>query len=104
MAGRTWPGYDPDLCDKYFYYAPDESRAILEGLGYTDGNGNGIYDMNGEDLIIPIEGWNLPEMPRVLKAVVSQLNDAGIGTDLEIVEFGTWIRRLHQWPDESHGL
>ena len=91
MAGPGWPGYDPELCAKYFYYAPDESRALLEGLGYTDSNGNGIYDMNGEDLVIPIEGWNLPEMPRVLEAVVSQLNAVGIGTDLQIVEFGTWI-------------
>lgn len=91
MVGPTWPGHDPEMCDKYFYYAPDESRAILEGLGYADSDNNGIYDMDGEELIIPLEGWNLPQMPRVLEAVVTQLNDAGIGTDLEIVEFGTWI-------------
>lgn len=98
MAGPGWPGYDPELCNKYFYYDPEESRAILEGLGYTDSNNNGIYDKDGEDLIIPIEGWNLPEMPRVLEAVVSQLNAAGIGTDLEIVEFGTWIDDYSRGP------
>lgn len=91
MAGPGWPGYDPELCAKYFYYAPEESRAILEGLGYADSDGNGIYDLNGEDLIITIEGWNLPEMPRVLEAVASRLAAVGIGTNLEIVEFGTWI-------------
>lgn len=91
MAGPTWPGHDPELCEKYFYYDPDESRAILEEMGYADSDNNGIYDMDGEELVIPIEAWNLPQMPRIMEAVVTQLNEAGIGTDLEIVEFGTWI-------------
>lgn len=90
-AGPGVPGHDPDMCSNLFPYAPDQTAALLTELGYEDTNGDGLVDINGENLVIPIEVWNLPEMPRVAEAVVSQLNDAGIGTELEVVEFGTWI-------------
>ena len=44
-AGPTWPGYDPDLCDRYFPYDPEQSQAILEELG----------DLEPEDVSIPVD-------------------------------------------------
>ncbi len=89
-AGPGVPGYNEGLCD-LFEYNPDQTAELLGELGYEDTDGNGIFDLDGEDLNIPIMVWNLPEMPRVAEAMVSQLNDSGIGTSLEVVEFGTWI-------------
>lgn len=89
-AGPGVPGYNEALCD-LFEYNPDQSAALLSEIGYEDTDGNGIVDLNGEDLTIPIMVWNLPEMPRVAEAMVSQLNESGIGASLEVVEFGTWI-------------
>jgi ABC-type transport system substrate-binding protein len=89
-TGPGWPGYSEDLC-QYFPYDPDASRALLKELGYADSNGDGILDKDGQPLTITIEAWNLPEMPRQMEAVVTQLREVGIDAQLEIVEFGTWI-------------
>ncbi|MBK9745324.1 MAG: ABC transporter substrate-binding protein [Chloroflexi bacterium] len=89
-TGPGWPGFNPDLC-QYFPYEPDTSRAILAELGWADADGDGILDKDGQPLSFPIEAWNLPEMPRVMEAVVTQLREVGIDAQLEIVEFGTWI-------------
>jgi len=90
-AGPGVPGYDPDMCTNLFQYNPELSAQLLSELGYSDTNNDGIVDKDGQNLIVPIEVWNLPEMPRIAEGVVSQLNAAGIGTELEVVEFGTWI-------------
>ncbi len=89
-TGPGWPGFSEDLC-QYFPYDPDTSRAILAELGWADANGDGILDKDGEPLSFPIEAWNIPEMPRAMEAVVTQLREVGIDAQLEIVEFGTWI-------------
>ncbi len=89
-TGPGWPGYSEDLC-QYFPYDPDRSRELLAELGYADSNGDGILDKDGQPLTLPIEAWNLPEMPRQMEAVVTQLREVGIDAQLEIVEFGTWI-------------
>jgi len=89
-TGPGWPGYAPDLCE-YFPYDPDRSRELLAELGYADSDGDGILDMDGQPLSFPVEAWNLPEMPRIMEAVVTQLREVGIDAQLEIVEFGTWI-------------
>jgi peptide/nickel transport system substrate-binding protein len=89
-TGPGWPGFNPDLC-QYFPYEPDTSRAILAELGWADSDGDGILDKDGQPLSFPVEAWNLPEMPRVMEAVVTQLREVGIDAQLEIVEFGTWI-------------
>lgn len=94
FAGPGVPGYNPDLCTDLFQHDPDMSAALLSEMGYEDTNGNGIVDLDGQDLIVPILVWNLPEMPRVGEALVSELNRAGIGTSLEVVEFGTWIDKF----------
>lgn len=90
-AGPGVAGFDPNMCSNLFPYDPARSAELLAELGYTDTNGDGIVDLNGENLVIPIEVWNLPEMPRIAEGVVSLLNEAGIGASLEVVEFGTWI-------------
>lgn len=89
-TGPGWPGFSPDLCE-YFPYDPDRSRELLAELGYEDSDGNGILDKDGEPLTLPIEAWNILDMPRVQEAVVTQLREVGIDAQLEIVEFGTWI-------------
>lgn len=89
-TGPGWPGFNPDLC-QYFPYEPDTSRAILAELGWADSDGDGILEKDGQPLTVPIEAWNIPQMPRQMEAVVTQLREVGFDAQLEVVEFGTWI-------------
>jgi ABC-type transport system substrate-binding protein len=99
-AGPGVPGYDPDLCD-YSPYDPGGARAILTELGWSDSDGDGVLDKDGEALEFPLEIWNMPPMPQIGAAIVTQLAEAGISIDLQTVEFGTWIEDLMAGADKA---
>lgn len=89
-AGPGIPGYDPDLC-KDFGYDPEAAAAILRDLGWTDTDGDGLLDKEGEALALPLEIWSMSPMPQFGAAIATQLGEIGISVDLQTVEFGTWI-------------
>lgn len=97
-AGPGIPGHDPQLCDKYFGYKPEEAKAILNELGWSDSDGDGILDKEGEPLTFELEIWTLPPMPQFGAAIVTQLKELGIDVQLQTVEFGTWV------DDRNQGL
>ncbi len=89
-AGQGVPGYDPDLCDKYFKYDLALSEQLLTDAGWAK-NASGTWEKGGAPLSFEIEAWNLDPMPKVMTAVVTQLQEAGMDVKLNTVEFGTWI-------------
>ena len=90
-AGPGVPGYDPNLCNKYFPYDPEGAKAILKELGWEDTDGDGVLDKDGEPMEFPLEIWSMDPMPQFGAAIVTQLQEIGIPVDLQTVEFGTWI-------------
>lgn len=89
-AGPGIPGNDPDLC-KHFAYDPEAAAAILQDLGWTDTDGDGFLDKDGETLAFPLEIWSMSPMPQFGAAITTQLGEVGISVELQTVEFGTWI-------------
>lgn len=89
-AGPGVPGYDPQLCDKYFSYDPAKSAALLSAAGWKK-NAGGIWEKDGQPLKFSMELYNTDPMPKFGAAVLTQLKEAGMDVDLTTVEFGTWI-------------
>lgn len=94
---------DMELDERYPY---DVARAqeLLEQAGWTDSNGDGIREKNGEPLVLKV----LPASGRYLKdrevAEVTQefLRQVGIQADLEIFEWGTTFSLSQEDPLQYH--
>ena len=100
-AGPGVAGHDPDMCDKYFTQDLERSMSLLTELGYSDSDGDGIVDKDGESLVVPIDSWEIAPMPLLTEAVVTQLQDAGIGADLRVAEIGTVISYFNEGTGDS---
>jgi peptide/nickel transport system substrate-binding protein len=90
VAGPGVPGYDPDLCSKYFAYDPTLAAQILTDAGWAK-NASGIWEKDGTTLTFAAEYWNFSPMPDVATAVLTQLQEFGMDVTINQVEFGTWI-------------
>lgn len=93
ISGKGIPGYDETLCD-LFPYDVEKAQALLAELGWKDSDGDGVLDKDGKPMKVVIEIWNTDPMPKYGEAIVSQMRAAGIGVELQTVEFGTWIEDL----------
>jgi peptide/nickel transport system substrate-binding protein len=89
-AGPGVPGYDPELCDKYFAYDTDLAAQTLTDAGWAK-NADGIWEKEGTPLAVQLEIWNEPAVADMASAIVTQLQSFGISAELLQVEFGTWI-------------
>lgn len=89
-AGPGVPGYDPDLCDKYFKHDITLAEQTLIDAGWAR-NASGIWEKDGTPLALRMEIWNLTPMPDIASALITQLKDFGVDAELVQVEFGTWI-------------
>ena len=69
-------------------YDPDEARNLLAQAGYTDSNGDGILDKEGQPLEIIIGGY--PErfqLPIMAEAAQAMLAEVGIHAEVLITEW-----------------
>ena len=89
-AGPGVPGYDPELCNKYFLYDTDAAAQTLTDAGWAK-NADGIWEKDGTPLALRLEIWNLSPTPDIGAAVITQLQEFGVDAELVQVEFGTWI-------------
>ena len=89
-AGPGVPGYDPDLCDKYFTYDPALTAELLTETGWEK-NGSGIWEKEGQTLSFELEIWNMDPDPVLAEAATTQMQEQGIDVELVVVEFGTWV-------------
>jgi len=79
-------GYEPAVEDMY-PYAPDQAIARLEEAGWTDTDGDGIRDKNGEPLTLRayLMGWGyIPEVGQMLQ---DQYLAVGAAMDAQSVAF-----------------
>ncbi len=90
-AGPGVPGYVASLFDKYFPYDPEGAIALLAEMGWTDSDGDGILDKDGEPLSITLEVFNSDTNAQFAAAIVTQLQEIGIDAQVETVEVGTYV-------------
>lgn len=77
---RSTPGYDPAVEGTYAY-DPEKAVELLEEAGWTDTDGDGIRDRDGQPLSLEtiLMGWGyIPEVGQMLQ---DQLKQVGVGVD-----------------------
>ncbi len=68
-------------------YDPEEAKALLEEAGYTDTDGDGFVDKDGEKLTLKLVTYpSRPDLSILMQLVVSELNEIGIDTTTEITD------------------
>jgi peptide/nickel transport system substrate-binding protein len=82
----------------YFAYDPEQAAALLEEAGWTDTDGDGIRDKDGE----PLSLVHYSSRGRYLKdaeageAFQAAMRELGVDIQLEIMEWGTLFEQLRQ--------
>lgn len=83
---------DDEIPEGGFYpFDPDRSRELLEVAGWTDSDGDGMVDKDGQNLTVTVqtaEGRYLKDR-EIAEATTAFLRDVGIDANLLVVEFPT---------------
>ena len=76
-------------------YDPEQAKSLLEEAGYTDTDGDGFVDKDGEKLTLKLVTYpSRPDLSVLMQLVVSELNDIGIDATTEIVSdsIGNYVK------------
>ncbi len=77
-------GYDPAV-EGYYCYDPTQAAALLDGAGWSDSDGDGIRDRDGQPLTLDLYlmGWGY--MPEVGQLLAAQWAEVGIQTNSQML-------------------
>lgn len=82
--------YDAAICAEHGYaHDPERAKQMLADAGWTDGDGNGIVEMDGKDLSVTL--WSYAPYPTQQKSIEimqADLKAVGLGTEIQTIEFG----------------
>ncbi len=99
--------HNPDVM--VYHYSPAKAAELLEGLGWTDSDGDGIReDLDGNDIeftLLTNEGNSV--RVQVAEIITSALEGIGVGVDFQVVPFGDLVDRLtstYDWDAIIVGL
>ncbi|MDY6876380.1 MAG: ABC transporter substrate-binding protein [Chloroflexota bacterium] len=84
--GRKTPFYDPTV-EGMYPYDLEKAKALLAEAGWTDTNGDGVLDKNGEDFVLDVVlmGWgSMPEVGTAMQGLYRQL---GIKLEAQILSY-----------------
>lgn len=75
-------------------YDPEAAKALLEEAGYTDTDGDGFVDKDGEKLTLKLVTYpSRPDLSVLMQLVVSELNEIGIDTTTELTDsIGNYVK------------
>ena len=99
--------HNPDVM--VYHYSPSKAEELLEGLGWTDSDGDGIReDSDGNDIeftLLTNEGNTV--RIQVGEIITSALEEIGVSVDYQVVPFGDLVNRLttsYDWDAIIVGL
>jgi peptide/nickel transport system substrate-binding protein len=86
------PYYNPDV--PHYDFDPAMSAEMLDAAGWTDSNGDGIRDKDGEKLSFTIMNRSSrPERTAIAQAVQAFLKDVGVEVQFENLENAAWLEK-----------
>lgn len=78
------PGYSNALDEAGWEYNPDDSKALLEEAGWTEGD-DGIREKDGEKLSVVFPVWSDdPTQEAIAKSLQAQMKEVGIDFQIDI--------------------
>jgi len=84
--GRKTPFYNPAV-EGMYSYDPEKARNLLAEAGWTDTNGDGVLDKDGQDFVLDtvLMGWGaMPEVGTAMQGLYRQL---GIKMEAQILAY-----------------
>lgn len=88
----------------YYEYDPDKARDLLEEAGWTDTDGDGIREKDGEAMILTLrtrKGTTPGDIERA-ELVQGMLGEVGIEVNIDIVDTATFLAELNREVDETY--
>jgi peptide/nickel transport system substrate-binding protein len=79
-------GYDPLLAQRYAY-GRDEAAALLEAAGWSDADGDGVRERNGQPLSLDAILMTWGSVPEVAQLVQSQWAQVGVALHTETMTY-----------------
>lgn len=75
-------------------YDLEQAKSLLEEAGYTDTDGDGFVDKDGEKLTLKLVTYpSRPDLSVLMQLVVSELNDIGIDATTEMTDsIGNYVK------------
>jgi peptide/nickel transport system substrate-binding protein len=90
------PGHDPEVAAEYgMKYDPEKALQMLADLGWTDSDGDGLLDKDGQPakfLIRSYAGFN--HIIKTLEVIQANFADIGIEAELETADWGAFYPSL----------
>lgn len=98
-AGPGVAGFVEGLHDEYYYYDPEESKALLDDMGIVDTDDDGWREWEGENLVLDLYAGNSDPNPDFAAALVDAGANIGLIIEPQIMDFGavTANRNDHVW-------
>jgi peptide/nickel transport system substrate-binding protein len=93
LSPSIW-GYWPGIVDYAPKYDPDKAKSLLAEAGWTDTDGDGVLDKNGQPFKFTAFNLTLDAWNRAAQVIQSQLKDIGIQMEIQNFEFGTVLDKL----------
>ena len=90
------PGFDPDIAAELGTpFDPDHAVQLLADLGWSDTDGDGILDKDGEPAQFLIRSYSgFTHIDRTLEVIQDNLGDIGIEAELETSDWGAFYPSL----------
>jgi peptide/nickel transport system substrate-binding protein len=81
-----------------YSYDVEKAKELLSEAGWTDTDGDGILDKDGQPFKITLYTWpERPALPSIEQAVQSQLKEIGIEAEARIMEWDAISDRYGEW-------
>lgn len=74
--------YEDENLDNPYAYDPVSAMAILDEAGIVDGNGNGIRELDGQDIVLNFVTYKNRCLDIFAEAIMTQLSVIGIGVNV----------------------
>ena len=85
--------YDSSLEGKY-PYDPDQAKKLLAEAGWTDTNGDGIVDKDGQPFKFVLDTGQRGVLPQTSELIQQDLKKVGIQADLVTMEWNAWTNKV----------
>ena len=94
----SWVNADLDLP-----YDPEKAKTLLDEAGITDSDGNGIRELDGQDVVLKLRSYEgRPALRPTLEISQVLLQQIGIGAEIAMGEFGANNEALKAGEIDMH--